>query len=641
MSRFLRRLLSCIPALIVLASLPMNAADQQQQQQHWIHLASAHFPMLTDANEKQGRETILRFEQMRNALGQTLLKTKLKMPQPLEIIALKTDDEYVRVAPVRQSRLLAPDGFFLAGEDRNYIVLNLSVTDSWQAVSHAYAHLIMNYNYPPTQPWFDEGFAEYFSSLHLDNKQMQIGGDPSKRLSNLPESQSFTTLLSTAQWLPIPELFTKDYSLANELETTRLDLFHAESWIVLHYLINKNLLAETGSYFDLVQNQKLPVDQAMQKAYGVGSKQFEQNVKDYFHSFSADVPTQATANTSSASVQIHVSPVPVGPDDVAASVQTVRESEARALLAEMTVRLPEHREAAIQDLKKLLDAPETESAIGHRALAWGLLQKNDFEHASEELSKAMDMDRGDMWTHYYAAFAKYHAAQVTGKPIQGLANMMQDLRAVLDQNPDFAEAYNMLGLARIEGGGIRSAMEAMRMAIQLAPRNERYLLNMARVQMEAKNWADASTLLNRLRNSRDPEIARSAQNNLNDLPALKKYGMRPQDSQAAARPSPAKPEASSTLENEEEEQPATPAPDTRPIKFLKAKLLRVDCSRSPEAILTFQAGERVVKLQTKDYHSVLLIGEEEFSCEWEGLPVNVNYKEGKKSLGDLVSLEVK
>ena len=179
------------------------------------------------------------------------------------------------------------------------------------------------------------------------------------------------------------------------------------------------------------------------------------------------------------------------------------------------------------------------------------------------------------------------------------------------------------------------------MAIQLAPRNERYLLNMARVQMEAKNWADASTLLNRLRNSRDPEIARSAQNNLNDLPALKKYGMRPQDSQAAARPSPAKPEASSTLENEEEEQPATPAPDTRPIKFLKAKLLRVDCSRSPEAILTFQAGERVVKLQTKDYHSVLLIGEEEFSCEWEGLPVNVNYKEGKKSLGDLVSLEVK
>ena len=38
--------------------------------------------------------------------------------------------------------------------------------------------------------------------------------------------------------------------------------------MVMHYLINKNKLAETGAYFGLIKNDKLPVDEAIQKAYG-------------------------------------------------------------------------------------------------------------------------------------------------------------------------------------------------------------------------------------------------------------------------------------------------------------------------------------------------------------------------------------
>src|SRR5207302_1248974 len=78
---------------------------------------------------------------------------------------------------------ISAPGFFLAGDDRNYIVLDLFADDSWHAISHQFAHLLLNYNYPPTPGWFDEGFAEYFSSLRLENKQAQMGSDPELNLS--------------------------------------------------------------------------------------------------------------------------------------------------------------------------------------------------------------------------------------------------------------------------------------------------------------------------------------------------------------------------------------------------------------------------------------------------------------------------
>jgi hypothetical protein len=67
----------------------------------------------------------------------------------------------------------------------------------------------------------------------------------------------------------------------------------------------------------------------------------------------------------------------------------------------------------------------------------------------------------------------------------------------------------------------------------------------------------------------------------------------------------------------------------------------VDCSQSPAAVLTVSSGSAVLKLRTADYKSLLLIGADNFSCEWNNRSVSVNYKSGGMSDGDLVSLEVR
>ena len=268
---FFRRLLTVI--LLCLFTPPARAAAP-----HWIRLNSGHFSVVTDAEEKKGREAVARFEQMRSEFAQLLMRDRVNFSEPMDIIALASDDEYVRVAPIRQGHPINDVGFLLPGEDRNFVVLNLAQSDSWRAVSYQFAQLFLNYNYPPTQPWFDEGFAEYFSSMRLDDKQVHIGGAARG-------AGPFVDLLNKTSWLPIADLFQR--KAASGSSNTKDPLFAAQSWVVMHFLLNKNKLPETGMYFDLVENQKLPVEQATQKAYGMTTVQFEQAVKDYFHALAS------------------------------------------------------------------------------------------------------------------------------------------------------------------------------------------------------------------------------------------------------------------------------------------------------------------------------------------------------------------
>src|SRR5580692_1180645 len=307
------RLIFFISFALLLLCAPL--APARSDQPHWIRVNSSHFSVVTDADESKGHDVAARFEQMRLVFGQLLARTRINMSEPIDIIALRSDDEYSKVVPNRQGAAIAM-GFFIPGSDRDYFVLNLSKEESWRAVSRDFALVFLNYNYPPTQPWFDEGFAEYFSSLRFDNQQAQIGGDPN----------SFTDLLNATAWLTIPELFAQHD--ANQ-ESSRHTIFCAESWIVMHYLLAQNKLPQTGAYFDLVENQKLPAEEAIQKAYGMSSAQFAQAVKDHFHSLA-----QPSKNGTAGGVQ----PLGVaGSDQIGSSAQELREADGEALVAEMSL----------------------------------------------------------------------------------------------------------------------------------------------------------------------------------------------------------------------------------------------------------------------------------------------------------------
>jgi hypothetical protein len=216
----------------------------------------------------------------------------------------------------------------------------------------------------------------------------------------------------------------------------------------------------------------------------------------------------------------------------------------------------------------------------------------------------------------------------------------------------------MLAMAELEGGGVHAAMDSMRAAIQLSPRNQTYLLNMAQIYMAGKNWDAATAMLERLKSSPDPQVAKSASEQLEGLPMLKKYGISPQaasNSSAQATASTAaassktgpqqraevqNPQSDEDSSDQPDQPPAPPQPDKRAIQFVKGKLVAVDCSQAPSAILTVSAGARVLKLRTENYKSLTVMGADAFSCDWKSRLVAVNYRAGGKADGDVVSVEV-
>src|SRR5205823_5125447 len=97
--RFLSRELI---TLTFLAALPLFAAEKKPAAvEGWVTVNSAHFAVMTDAGEKRGREVALRLEQMRAVFGNLLVRNKLKSPEPIEVLALKSDKDYEHLSPVR------------------------------------------------------------------------------------------------------------------------------------------------------------------------------------------------------------------------------------------------------------------------------------------------------------------------------------------------------------------------------------------------------------------------------------------------------------------------------------------------------------------------------------------------------------
>ena len=658
-----------LPALLVVLALLILAAPKlafTKDEPKWIEVHTAHFSVITDGGEKRGREITLRMEQMRAVFGELLLKNKLKMPVPITVIALKNDKQYGGVASGKQSMSA---GVYVPGWDRIYVVLNLFEPDPWRAVAHPLAHYFLNFNYPPSQGWFDEGLAEYFGSIQL-GKAVDIGGDPElapewhedifdemRRDPNVP--QSLTQLVSSPVWLSMVDLFSMKHDGSGAREGTHHTLYYAQSWMVVHYLINKKKMPEVGTYFDLVLNQKVPVDKAIVQAFDMTPEEMEDAVKTYFKSLSglgiALDQSKKPIELPAVIQQPNHLPIPFDLDEVAMTVESIKDEEARAAIGDVMARVPEHRDQAVHDLQQLtLDPKENEAA--HCGLAREYLYEKKFDLAAEELEKATELNARDPWIWYYRSALKYQKAQATRQEMQGLANMMQDLRAVVDWYPELADAYNMLGVARVEGGGIISALEAQRQAIALAPRNLEYQFNLGQIYVAGKKWDLAREVFTRIKASPDKAAEAAAKKQLDDLDTLQKYGVRPQRAGESAAPAGAASTpaagtgapatgAKSAQNDEDDDAPPKSGPPkpgtTGPVLFLKGKIVSSDCSKPPEATVTILSGMVTYKMHAADYKTMAVIGEDQFSCEWTNRLVSVNYRVVAKHEGEIVSLEVR
>src|ERR1700692_3302664 len=126
-----------------------------------------------------------------------------------------------------------------------------------------------------TDPWFEEGFAEYFSSIEVDNKEARVGKIP---------GESYR-ILEQDGMMRVADLFrVQQYSKTYNESGDHRNVFYAESSLLVHYLYDNQLVSKLADYFYARMDRKKTVEQATQQAFGMTPEQFDKILRNYLSS---------------------------------------------------------------------------------------------------------------------------------------------------------------------------------------------------------------------------------------------------------------------------------------------------------------------------------------------------------------------
>ena len=142
----------------------------------WLEVRTPHFIVVTDASDKKGREVGLRLEQMRYVFGTLLQRNAVTLPVATETVLFRDRNEVAQYANTTKPE--QDGGFVLRGREVDFIVLDGSSAQPYSPVLHGLALALLDANYPRTQPWFDEGFAQYFAAAQINDKEVTLGATP-------------------------------------------------------------------------------------------------------------------------------------------------------------------------------------------------------------------------------------------------------------------------------------------------------------------------------------------------------------------------------------------------------------------------------------------------------------------------------
>jgi tetratricopeptide (TPR) repeat protein len=208
----------------------------------------------------------------------------------------------------------------------------------------------------------------------------------------------------------------------------------------------------------------------------------------------------------------------------------------------------------------------------------------------------------------------------------------------------------MLSEAAFMQSDANVALSAAQKAVSLKPREDQYQEDLARAYILQKNFDAAIAILEKLRAATNPAIAADAAQNLDllhrfkDLPteqvSVTPYGLGFQIRGGWSVESNANTAAIRDTASPTESGP----PQLRrvaPVHFARGKLVNTDCSSTPSAVLNITLLDGTVrKIRVPDRKKIVLIGADDFSCDWTNKRVLLNYRDRGNGDTELISLEV-
>lgn len=391
----------------------------------WIRVSSPGIEVLTDAGDKTGRRVLARFEQIHNIFHAANVADS---PLTVRVFAFASEQEFhlYSTGP-------AAHGFYQSGRERDYIVLHTGPMAE-RAAFHEYVHLILNHSAVPLPKWFEEGTAEFYSTLEIERGRLWVG----------KPIESHVALLSTGKWLTAEQLTSVTATSPFYTERERVGIFYAQNWALVHMLNLAPRWRDGMPEFALLLAEGRKPEAAFESAFGKTVGEAFSILREYLRSLRAvSIPASETEAASESDVErMTATGAVLARADLA--LQVDRRELARKLLEQSAREKPE--------------SPEVAAGLGTLALV-----ENRSDEARRHLERAIALGSREAATYFEYAMLERDTGAKRGR-------VDQLLRKVIAVNPNFAEAHFLLGVRWTDDGRYSESIEHLREAVRILPR---------------------------------------------------------------------------------------------------------------------------------------------------------------------------
>jgi tetratricopeptide (TPR) repeat protein len=241
---------------------------------NWVRLDGPAFTLFSGATEKETREWAVGFDQFRLGIGQ-FLNTEGTSHRPVTVVLFRSEDDMRHYLPLEKGKPAHMAGIFLRAPSGNFIEVAADHEDEQTRgiIFHEETHWVTNASSIQRPLWLDEGLAEVFSTFTVGDDFYTFGKALPWHLYTLREHGM----------IPLKELMKIQRGSLLYNEGERTNIFYAESWLFVHYLLFSDRGKERVKYNELVTDLKpdSDPDAIFLKVFGVDCAEMDKRLEDY------------------------------------------------------------------------------------------------------------------------------------------------------------------------------------------------------------------------------------------------------------------------------------------------------------------------------------------------------------------------
>ncbi|HEY0366027.1 MAG TPA: DUF1570 domain-containing protein [Pyrinomonadaceae bacterium] len=446
------------PVALVLLVVFTFSTITAQTRDGWRSVRTNHLFVIGNADAENLRRVAVWLEFFHGAFARLVSRSVIDSSIQTTVVVFRDDASFTPFKPMYQGRPASISGFFLPGNDVNYIALSLDPGgDPFSTAFHEYVHLHVKDNIPNAPLWLNEGLAELYESLEFS------GGDA---LIGTPH-YGYVNLLRQVELLPLKTLFSIGADSPHYNEQDKVGIFYGESWALVHYLmLGDRTRQDQFKQFIQRVGRGDDVAKAIESAYGITLDTLEAELQSYVRH--GNITAQRITGVDN-------------PQTYGAYTATQRsaltDSEAFYYLADLSLHLGRN-EVAERGFKDDI-ARDPGFLPAYAALGTMYVHARRYPEAKKYLQKATSSPQTAVVHYLYAYVLGREGISANGKIPQyskeNAAAMREQLLQSIKLDSNYAPARYLLAVVDfVTGERLDEALEMVQKAQQLSPSNENY-----------------------------------------------------------------------------------------------------------------------------------------------------------------------